>query len=33
MDGLDFTEKATILVVDDTSTDRVLISNLLKNDY
>lgn len=33
MDGLDFTEKATILVVDDTSADLVLMSNLLKNDY
>ena len=33
MNGLDFTEKATILVVDDTSANLVLMSNLLKNDY
>lgn len=33
MNGLDFTEKATILVVDDMSANLVLMSNLLKNDY
>ena len=33
MDGLDFTKKATILVVDDTPDNLVLMSNLLKNDY
>ncbi len=33
MDGLDFTKKATILVVDDTPENLVLMSNLLKDDY
>ena len=30
---LDFTKKATILVVDDTSDNLALMSNLLKTDY
>jgi len=33
MDELDFTEKATILVVDDTPDNLALMSNLLKDDY
>ena len=33
MDGLDFTEKATILVVDDTPDNLTLMSNLLKDIY
>ncbi|MCK9389556.1 MAG: response regulator [Sulfuritalea sp.] len=33
MDGLDLTERAAILVVDDTPDNLVLMSNLLKNDY
>jgi len=33
MDGLDFTEKATILVVDDTPENLALISSLLKDYY
>lgn len=33
MDELDFTEKATILVVDDTPDNLVLMSNLLKDVY
>jgi CheY-like chemotaxis protein len=33
MNGLDPTEKATILVVDDTPDNLALMSNLLKNDY
>ena len=33
MDGLDFTEKATILVVDDTPDNLSLMSNLLKDHY
>jgi len=33
MDGLDFTEKATILVVDDTPDNLILMSNLLKDRY
>jgi len=33
MDGLNFTEKATILVVDDTPDNLSLMSNLLKDDY
>jgi putative two-component system response regulator len=33
MNGLDFTEKATILVVDDSSDNLVLMSNLLESEY
>ena len=33
MDGLDFTKKATILVVDDTPDNLILMNNLLKGDY
>jgi putative two-component system response regulator len=33
MNGLHFTEKATILVVDDTPDDLALMSNLLLADY
>ena len=33
MDALDFTEKATILVVDDTPDNLALMSSLLKTDY
>ncbi len=33
MDGLDFTEKATILVVDDTPENLALTSSLLKDYY
>jgi len=33
MGGLDFTRKATILVVDDTPDNLALMSNLLKTDY
>ncbi len=33
MDGLNFTEKATILVVDDTADNLSLMSNLLKDKY
>ncbi len=33
MDQLDFSEKATILVVDDTPENLVLMSGLLKDDY
>ena len=33
MDGLNFTEKATILVVDDTPDNLSLMSNLLKDKY
>jgi len=33
MDELDFTEKATILVVDDTPDNLTLMSSLLKDDY
>ncbi len=33
MDGLDFTKKATILVVDDTPDNLTLMSNLLKDIY
>jgi len=33
MDRLDFTDKATILVVDDSPDNLALISNLLKGDY
>lgn len=33
MDGLDFTEKATILVVDDAPENLALISSLLKDYY
>ena len=33
MDGLDFIEKATILVVDDTPDNLALMSSLLKDDY
>ncbi|MDO8311760.1 MAG: hybrid sensor histidine kinase/response regulator, partial [Sideroxyarcus sp.] len=33
MDALDFTAKATILVVDDTPDNLALMNNLLKDDY
>ena len=33
MDNLDFTERATILVVDDTPENLTLMSSLLKDDY
>ncbi|MCK9382504.1 MAG: response regulator [Sulfuritalea sp.] len=33
MEGLNFTEKATILVVDDTPDNLSLMSNLLQDDY
>jgi signal transduction histidine kinase len=33
MDGFDLTEKATILVVDDTADNLVLLSGLLKDNY
>jgi putative two-component system response regulator len=33
MDGLDFTKKATILVVDDTPDNLILMNSLLKDDY
>ncbi|MDD5176394.1 MAG: two-component system response regulator [Sterolibacterium sp.] len=33
MDGLDFTQKATILVVDDTPDNLALMNNLLKDNY
>ena len=33
MDGLDFTEKATILVVDDTPDNLTLMSSLLRDSY
>ena len=33
MDGLDFTERATILVVDDTPENLTLMNSLLKDDY
>lgn len=33
MNKLDFTKKATILVIDDTPDNLVLMSNLLKDDY
>jgi chemotaxis protein methyltransferase CheR len=33
MEGLDLTERATILVVDDTPENLTLISSLLKDDY
>ncbi|MCX5869595.1 MAG: sigma-54 dependent transcriptional regulator [Deltaproteobacteria bacterium] len=33
MDGLDFTGRATILVVDDTPENLTLMSSLLKDDY
>ena len=33
MDGLDFPKKATILVVDDTPDNLILMSNLLEGDY
>ena len=33
MNGLDFTENATILIVDDTPADLVLMSKLLKDVY
>ena len=33
MDELDFTERATILVVDDTPENLTLMNSLLKDDY
>ena len=33
MDGIDSTEKATVLVVDDTPDNLALMNSLLKNDY
>ncbi|MDO9005921.1 MAG: response regulator, partial [Aquabacterium sp.] len=33
MDELDFSERATILVVDDTPENLTLMSSLLKDDY
>jgi putative two-component system response regulator len=33
MDAIDFTEKATVLVVDDSPNDLALISGLLKDKY
>ncbi|MDO9042543.1 MAG: sigma-54 dependent transcriptional regulator [Desulfocapsaceae bacterium] len=33
MDGIDFTERATILVVDDTPENLTLMNSLLKDDY
>jgi putative two-component system response regulator len=33
MSGLDFTKKATILVVDDTLVDLALMNNVLKDSY
>ena len=33
MKGLDFTVKATVLIVDDTPDNLVLMSGLLKDDY